>query len=254
MRILLATMILSAPAAAGQSWQVLDQRGREALAAGRYAEARSYFERELKLPAAPDVERAAALSHAGQASLALGESRKAEEYFRRAIQLAPDVAKLWHGLGQSLFLQNRRREAEDAYRRALADPSIGPEVRGDLAALLDVQKRHGEAADLLREAIATAPKGQARARLMRNLGVLEWEMGARSAAVRHLHDAVTEMEAAVGSSHPDVAQLLTDYADALSGTGEKSQAKAIAKRAETIRSAFLGQDGAGTVGWRELRK
>jgi Tfp pilus assembly protein PilF len=220
---------------------------------GRFRTAKKYFERALRVPM-DETARAATLSNAGQACLALGENRQAEQYYRDAIQIMPQAGGLWHRVGQAMFAQGRRPEAEAAYRRALQLDNRDTDVWNDLAAVLEASNRREEAIVLLREAVAASPVGQNRARILRNLGVLEWKTGDRSTAVIHLQEALTQMEAAVGGEHPDVGLLLQDYSDVLAKTGDKAGSREAAKRAESIRSAFAGQDGAATVDWRELRK
>jgi Flp pilus assembly protein TadD len=238
------------PAAAAS----LDALGRSEFAAGRYLNARKYFERALQSPATDAANRTVALSNAGQACLALGENRQAEKYFRDAIALAPEVAGLWHRLGQSLFQQHRHAEAESAYRKALQFKPDEADVWADLAAILAAQKRRPEALALLRQAVAATPTGQNRARILRNLAVLEWKDGARHDAAAHLSEALTEMEAAVGQSHPDLVRVLEDYSEALAGIGDRFRSREAARRAQSIRSGFAAQNGTGTVGWRDLRK
>ena len=233
---------------------ILDALGHAEFRAGRYRSAKKYFERALLAPAKETAGQAAALSNAGQAYMALGEYRRAEEYLRDAIRLMPDAAPLWHRLGQAMFLQGRRTEAESAYRRALRDHDRDADVWSDLAAVLEVQNRRAEAIALLRQAVAESPAGQNRARVLRNLAVLEWKEGSPRTAAEHLQEALTHLEAAVGGDHPDVARVLDDYSEVLAKTGEKVRSREAAKRAQSIRSAFAGQDGGSTVGWRELRE
>ena len=90
--------------------------------------------------------------------------------------------------------------------------------------------------------------------MRRNLAVLEWKAGSRQTAVELLREALAEMESAAGAEHPDTAQVLSDYADALAKLGDKAKSREAAKRAQGIRSSFSGQDGVTTTDWRELRK
>jgi tetratricopeptide (TPR) repeat protein len=233
---------------------ILDRLGHVEFAAGRYYDAKRYFEKSLRLPSRSPVEMAASISNAGQACMALGELNRAEEYFQRAIAVAPDHPGLWHRLGQASLLRGKYPEAESALRNALRNSSEDTNIWNDLASVLEIQGRRQEAILLLRDAVARTSDGQNRARMRRNLAVLEWKVGSRHTAVALLRKAVAEMESTVGTEHPDTAGVLSDYADALAKLGEKAESRTAARRASAIRSAFSGQDGASTKAWRELRK
>jgi tetratricopeptide (TPR) repeat protein len=231
---------------------ILDGLGQVEFVAGLYRTAEKYFERSLKVPGREPAAKAAALSNAGQAYMALGENHRAEEHFRQAMTLMPDDPGLWHRLGQAMLSQGRHAEAELAFRKALVDGDV--QVLNDLAGVLEIQKRRGAAIALLRDAVARSPAGQSRARMLRNLAVLEWKGGDRQTAANLLREALAEMETAVGAEHPDMAYVLNDYAAALGKTGDKVRSGEAANRAKAIRSIFAGQDGRSTVGWRDLRK
>jgi tetratricopeptide (TPR) repeat protein len=127
--------------------------------------------------------------------------------------------------------------------------------RSDLAALLLAQNRKHEAAEMLTRAIELAPPGQARARMLTNLGTLNWRLGKTKEAEARLRQALDEMEGAVGPRHPDVARVLDDYSVVLAKTGRKEESRATAKRARDLRSAFGWQAnaGRGSVDWHDLR-
>lgn len=63
------------------------------------------------------------------------------------------------------------------------------------------------------------------------------------------------MEAAVGSSHPDVSEILYEYAGLLRRTGRKAESEQIARQARRIDAAFTQQTNAdrSTVDWRDLK-
>ena len=184
---------------------ILDARGQVEFGRGRYRDDRKYFERALHAPMEQTASRAATLGNAGLACLALGDNRQAERerYFREGLELTPDHAGLLHGLGQSLVAQKKLGDGKVSYRKALQSSEPRRQVWSDLALLLDSRGRRDEAISLLLEAIASCPTGQARARMLANLGVLEWKTGARQNAVAHLRQSLAEMEAAIGTTHPE---------------------------------------------------
>lgn len=233
---------------------ILDHLGQAEFHAGRYRAAKKYFNKAVRLPVRDATLKAVTLSNAGQACIALGENHEAEEYFRQAITLMPNSSGLWHRLGQVMFLEGRHSDAEMAFRQALRNGDGDTNVLNDLAGLLESQHHRDAAIALLRQAVARTTAGQSRARMLRNLAVLEWKAGERRRALDLLQQALSETETAVGAEHPDMAQVLDDYAAALERTGDKFGSRRAAGRAEAIRSAFAGHDGSATVGWRELRK
>ncbi len=233
---------------------ILDHLGQAEFHAGRYSAAKKYFNKAVNLPVREAALKSEVLSNAGQACIALGKSHEAEEYFRQAMALIPDSPGLWHLLGQAMFLQGKHGEAEMAFRQALRNGGENANVLNDLAGLLESQNRHDAAIILLRQAVARTTAGQSRARILRNLAVLEWKAGERRTALDLLQQALSETETAVSAEHPDMAQVLDDYAAALGQTGDKLGSRRAARHAEAIRSAFAGPDGSATVGWRELRK
>ena len=100
----------------------------------------------------------------------------------------------------------------------------------------------------LNRALATATVGQQRARVLTNVAGVEQKLHRFDDSVAHLRQALEEMEAAVGSRHPDVARILDFYAAALRRAGHATSAKQAAQRAREIRSVL-----ATTVDWRELQ-
>jgi tetratricopeptide (TPR) repeat protein len=234
---------------------ILDALGQVEFRSGNYSDAKHYFERALHVSIIREpANEAAVLGNTGQACLALGQYRQAERYFREGIRLMPQTAVLWHGLGQAMLLDGRHAEAEDAFRRALGERDSSPVIWSDLAALLEARNRREEALALFRKAAAATAAGQNRARVLRNVAVLEWKTGARSLALDHWREALTELEAVVGPEHPDVAQVLKDYSKALAETGDKRRSREAAQRAASILSAFVGQDEDGTIAWQDLRR
>lgn len=233
---------------------VLNAMGRVELAAGRYTSARKLFGRALTLPVSNADLRAALLHNEGRMRLEVGESRRAEELFREALGLRPDSALLWHSLGQALTRQSKIAEAEAALRKALHDETLAPLVWSDIALTLELRGQPQLAVAMMRNALVGSPSGQIRARMLRNLGVYEWKAGDRESGRQHLHESLREMESAVGPDHPDVANVLDVYSGMLRESGNRAEGRELSRRAQSIRSAFAGQDGVAHVDWRELRQ
>lgn len=237
-----------------QSAGVLDKLGRAELDAGRFQNALRYFERELRVADLDGRDRGTALSNAARSCLALGQNRRSEQYFREALALIPDDSTLWHGQGQALFLQHKSEAAEAAYRRSLAIDAANAAALNDLGLVLIARRKTPEAISVVRAAVESTPPGRSRARMMRNLAILQCHAGSCGPASDILREAINEMEAAVGPNHFETAQLLADYSDVLAKIGSKTASRDAAQRARSIRSTFAGQSGDGLVDWRELRK
>jgi tetratricopeptide (TPR) repeat protein len=237
---------------------ILDALGRTEFRAGRYRPAAEYFERSLKFTAKGSHAEAVAHSNAGQAYLALGNTVRAEASFRAAREILPRSAHLWHLMGQVLFQERRFAEAESALQNALhiwgeSDPSNSASALNDLAILYQVQHRQRQALETLKRAVGVALPGQARARILANLGSSSWKLGEKQQALRWLSEALAEMERIVGPDHPDVGRILEEYATVLKKTGRGTEAKELEKRARDIRSSFAAHTGKATVDWRDLK-
>lgn len=240
--------------AAGTSQRIvgiLDSLGQMEFAAGNHNAAKKYFIQELPLTTGDPKTRSVALGNTAQTCLALGENRVAETYLREALTLS-NAPELWHLLGQALFLQNRLTDAETAYRNAVAGDLHRAGTWSDLALVAGKRGDYREAVDLFRRAAAINPSGQSGGRVLRNLAIHEWQIGAREDAIEHLSQAVKVLESAVGSGHPEVAMALTDYSTALAMVGRKRESRAAAQRAGAIRKSFAGHNPGGTIDWREL--
>jgi tetratricopeptide (TPR) repeat protein len=222
-----------------------DANGRAAFASGHYRDAQRHFERLLDL--APTE---AVTANLGQACQALGEFARAERLYRQVLSVVPGNAAVWNQLGDVLFLQRRYEEAEAAYRRAMEFPDVraSANARNGLALILEAQGKLHDAITLLEQAVSGAEAGQARARMLTNLGGLHQKLGHRTEAATYLSRALDEMERAVGAGHPDVARILEDYGKILQKTGRKAEAKEAARRARSIRSSFTA-----TIDYRDLK-
>lgn len=204
-------------------------------------------------------EQAVSLTNLAQTLLALGELTAAKEAATRAGELLPDSARIWQLRGQILVRMGDAAGGEAAIRTALylaqGDPDIAPSCQSDLSTLLLAGGRKKEAMELLERAVAAARPGRSRARMLDNLGVLQWKSGKKAVGVATIRQALAEMEAAVGREHPDVARILEDYAEMLAKTGRKAESRAANERAREMKSALGWQanTGSGAVDWRDLR-
>ena len=239
---------------------ILDALGRAELQAGRYRPALKYFERSLGIWAPQSEARAHALCNAAQAYQSIGEWSRAEDSVRRALEILPQSPQIWLVLGQVLYLKHDYVGAETAQRKALViwEESKSPEAAtalNDLAVLYQARRKNQQAVEALERAVAIMAAGQARARVLTNLGVLSWKLGRRSEGDAHLSRALKEMETAVGPHHPDTGKVLNEYSAVLWKTGRKIEASEMEKRAHEIRSAFASQtnSGQGSVDWHDLK-
>jgi len=238
----------------------LQARGRAEFDAGRYRSAARYFERFVSLCDEPSGSKAAALANAGQAYLELGERARAEEMFHRAVIILPQNAGLWHRLGQAQLQAKRYGVAEQSLLKALQLWEAAPEpgvvmALSDLAIVYQSQHRNQLTLEIWEKAVAASPPGQARARVLSNLGVFYWKLGQKQQARQRLAEALAEIEKAVGPNHPDVARILDDYSFVLEKTGYRSEARNLVNRARDIRTSFAANGNAGrkTVDWRDLK-
>jgi len=234
-------------ATSAQLAAVYDALGRAAMGGGQYRDGKLYFERALRLAADGPVEaQAAVTSNLGQACQALGQVVRAEQHFRQALAIMPNRAAVLNQLGGVLYLQHRYAEAEGAFRKALmyAGGLDSATARSDLALIYEARGKLREAAGLYEQAVSSTPAGQARARMLANLGALRLRLGNPADAVVALGRSLEEIEIAVGPVHPDVAHVLEIYERALRKAGHKAEAIDVAQRASAIRSSFTPQDNA----------
>lgn len=228
---------------------ILDALGRAEFQTGHYRSARKYFDQASQVGG---EGRAASLANSAMASVALGENRRAESLARQALELEPQHVNVLKVLAQALHLQKRYAEAKVTLQTILTIQS-DPVTRSDLATLYQAEHKNGVAMDLLQQAVAEMTPGQARARVLANLGVLEWKLGMHERSEQTLLNALGEAEASVGGHHPDTARILEQYGELLRRTGRKTEAKKAADRAHAIRVSFAFQtsENGFTVDWRE---
>ena len=181
-------------------------------------------------------DRAAVLTNSAMASIALGDQRRAESLVRQAMALEPQNVTVLKVLAEALYLQKRFSEAKVTLQKILTIQSDAV-TKGDLATLYQAEHKNEMAMALLQQAVSEITPGQARARLLTNLGVLQWESGMRERSEKTLQDALEEAEASVGPDHPDTARILEQYSELLRRNGRKAEAKKAAERAVAIRAS-----------------
>lgn len=239
----------SSHAVPSETAAILDALGRTWFRTGKFLQAATSFERALKLSTEPPV-RVPILCNAAQSYREAGDYRNGEKYLREALSLSPAEPQAWRLLGSVLIRRRKFAEAEAAERKAfsLGGSTIAVSVWSDLAMIHEARGNHAECAKVLAAAIAQAQPGYERARLLSNLGAAELRLGNSGEGLIHLRTSLSEMEAAVGPRHPDVAAILELYSVALRGARRKPEAEQAALRAKEIRASL-----ASSVDWRELR-
>jgi tetratricopeptide (TPR) repeat protein len=257
MKALFILFIFSSQGISGEN--NLDELGRAEFAGGRFRSAKAYFEQAVRSAGDRPAELAILLSNLGQTLLELGELSNAEKVARQSLDLNPGSAPTWQLLGQVRYAKGDHSGAEQAIRKALsfAAPNSTRQASclNDLALLTSATTNRREAAELLERVVATMTPGQAHARIISNIGIINWLIGKKKKAEMLLRQALAEMEEATGPQHPDVARILEVYSEVLAKTGRKIEAKAAAERARDLKLTFGFQTNAGSaaVDWRDLR-
>ena len=227
---------------------ILDALGRAELQAGRYRAAKGYFERGLRQEKGDSI----IATNLAITSIALGDYRRAEQILRDVLTPIPDSLIPRRALAQALFRQGRRDEAA-AILEKIVNEGRDPAARADLALIYDERRQPDKAMRLINETIADSQPGHARARLLVNLGALQWKTGAAKESEATLRKAVEEIEAAAGTDHPDTAWILEQYGSVLQLMGRKQEARSAITRAGQIRSSLAAQTNQNghTVDWRD---
>jgi len=137
----------------GGSWFAYNNLGSLRLAQGRIAEARSCFEKVLRLKPGFSV----AYNNLGNTWLQEGDLEEATRDHRKAVELQPDYAEAHNNLGIDLARAGNYDDAIRSYRRALAiDPRYGMAHYNLANALVRIGDGAG-AETHYREAIALDP-------------------------------------------------------------------------------------------------
>ena len=239
---------------------ILDALGRADFQLGNYRSAARYFERSLKIWSPRSKAHATALCNAGEVYQAMGDYRRAEAVFRESLEVLPSSPQVWLALGQVLLLRRDYGQSEAALSKAVV---LLEEVKSnqiavamsDLATLKAAQLNYPKAVEILQRALLLLGPGQVRARVLANLGVLNWKLRRKAEAETNFTLALGEMEIAVGRQHPDVGRILVEYSVVLRKTGRSVEASQMRIRADGIRAEFAIKTNSGraTIDWRDLK-
>jgi tetratricopeptide (TPR) repeat protein len=265
------------PVAISRVWPAADEGEHLALAAmdaaegGRITEADRLARQALTVAEGlcEGRERERLLTQAlralGSAQRARGHYREAERTFARALANAfaafgnatLEVAELQNDLGMTYKYLGRFAEAEAAYAlaRAILEglPDADPEdlaalfhnlgglahARGDLETAEPLARRAVEirSASVGPRAPATLLDRSAHAAILAGLGRAD-------DAEASIQDLLGDLEAVLGSEHPEVAIALNNLAAILQTRGALVEAESIYRRVIAIKGAQLGLDSA----------
>jgi tetratricopeptide (TPR) repeat protein len=158
--------------------------GKNALQAGRNAEAVSYFQQALQRR--PDLVSAA--QGLGLAYAALRRTAEAEAQFQKVLRLAPDFAEAHSQLGQLYARTGRLDQALAAYRTVIRLQPERAQGYHNLGAVLMAKGRQKEAMTQFREALRRDPHYLP---AHNDLGTLYAEQGDFERAMAEFQAAVT---------------------------------------------------------------
>lgn len=229
----------------------LDALGRAEMSAGRYRSAKNHFERAIQ----HTEDKAPSQTNLAIAFIALGEHRRAEQLLGQLLIADPRNHIARRALAQALHQQGRDAEAAPILEALLLEYR-DQTARADLSVIYEALNKPAKALELLLQTIPDLQPGQARARLLTNLGVLQWKTGAGKESEVTLQKALVEMEAAIGKHHPDTAWILEQYSHVLRAHGRKTDARHLSERAASIRSSFAVEANTSglTVDWRDTSR
>ena len=161
--------------------------GSVALKLGNAAEARSSFERTLKMQAGYLETKPNALNNLGLLATRDGDTDGAIAYFQEALRLYPDLPVALQNLGNAYRQQKRFDDARSMLERALAVAPGNAQVHYSLGMVFAQTGDAARAHDLLVEAIALRP---AYPEALNNLGILYLRTQRREEAVAQFEQAI----------------------------------------------------------------
>ena len=243
---------------------------------GRYSEARNLLQRGIRILDQSDShgsDIAVLLNNLAVLDRNAGRYDDAEDRLRRALSLSEEhegpngrqVAIAMNNLAQILEDQREYDNAGRLYARALAifdqcrcttDSAI---TLANLGRLYATEERHQEAEQTERRALALlagqpASEALLRAAILQNLANIRAAQGEPGEALNLFRESLMIREKILGPSHPAIAKVLGDYAEAALQAGQKSEAKRLRQRARSL-LALRHQENAAqsTVDIGELR-
>ena len=234
---------------------------------GKYDEARTHFERALRIceeTLGPQrLETAICLNNIAGSLEKEGRYAEARQLCERSLEihektLGPEnagTAMVLNNLAGLFLAEYRYADARPLYERALRirEKVLGPDHPdtavsiNNLAALLYHEGKYSELRPLYERALqirqkALGPKHPMVAAALDNLAAT-FEFEGRYAEARPLYERGLEIrEAALGRDHPDVATSLNQLARLLESTGRRAEAHPLYERALRIREKALGPD------------
>ncbi|MGB9205336.1 MAG: CHAT domain-containing protein [Terriglobales bacterium] len=234
--------------------------GNVALEQYDFASARDYYERALAhfqrvRPNGMGVPKA--LSNLGSTFYQQGDLASALEYRQRAVVLfeekvgaSIETASELSGMGDISRAQGNLSSAADYYHKALEmREKLAPDSLHvsnslrDLAKLARAQQNRNMAVEYDRRALdlgkKSCPNFFCVPGILNDLGELAYEQGDLAGSESYLRQAVDIREKSLGPMHPDLARSLNDLALTEAALGRRSDALALALRAENIGAAHL---------------
>lgn len=188
-----------------------------------------------------------------------GENAAAEQMLRKLVRQAesPGYEQAYpfalHGLAFVIHQQTRFDEAEPLYRRVLARTQAGSELHirtlNNLTSLYLSAGRPGDAGRTLRRlaGLPLARYPREKALYSVNAAELLRSRGKPAEAAKILREALTEAEAALGSSNRFIGGLLNSLGLALWADGRPSEAAPLFERAYSTAAAALGPGHRGAA-------
>jgi CHAT domain-containing protein len=224
-----------------------------------FVAARDYTQKALDLllktrPNSAGVQ--AALANLAEIFHRQGDLPRALEYARQALATYAgkpdglDTASALNSMGDLLLDEGNFASAADYHQRALkiaekltpGSPLVSDSLLG-LAKVARAQSNGGLAMEYdlrsLKIGQNACPKSFCVVDILNHLGELAYEQGDLAASESYLRQAVDIREKSLGPAHPDLARSLNDLALTEATLGRRSEALALALRAESIGAAHL---------------
>ena len=229
-----------------------------------YAAAKTAFGRALavreQISGPHAVETAQIVNNLAQVLQQTGDYRAAEPLLERALGIYEqargpdhkDVAIALNNLAELYRVKGDYTRAEPLYRRAIsiieksdgADGLNTARMVNNLGLMLRDKGDLAAARALLERALAirerTVEPADTLATALNNLGIVEFEQGDVSAAASLYQRALAIAEPALGSNHPLVGQILTNFAMTYLLRGDAAEAEPLYERAIATSRAALG--------------
>lgn len=227
---------------------------------GRWKEAGAYWRRALALHEERQMRDPVAcntLGNLAQWHWARGERDKAWEYFRRALDHAekrlgkqhPVYGVLVNYTGYNRLEESKLDEAETALKQALAifeqakftaDHPMVADCLRNWGELHRLRKDYAEAERKFQQSLAgwrkSVLKVPREAKTHFKLGLLYLDQEQWQPAEASFKEALEVYDKAIGAPHPEIADVLDQYAIVLTNTGRAGEAREMQTRAKNMRA------------------